>query len=245
MEIQVEEGNWGQARVSDIYRLLADVAGQLLRHVSQPPEGRIRVQCQPNEASPRILFRSSPQDDYVIWLTASGRLWCKFTYQFAHEFCHLLSDYERLRLIPNQWFHETLCELASIFVLKQMATTWQNFPPFPEWRDYAASLDAYADEFIARNEHRLPTDASLSDWLRTNESILRADPYRRPLNGLVAVQLLPLFQATPESWQAIRFIPNLDASFADFLASWRQACPEEHQPFVSQIAQHFGINIDQ
>ena len=245
MQIHVEEDDWGQAQIADIHRLLLDVALQLLRHFSQPPDGRIVVQCRPNEVAPRVLYRTSPTDDYVVWLTTRDLFWCQYAYQFAHELCHILCDYERLRLTPNQWFHESLCELASIFAVKQMAATWQTAPPYANWRDFAAALDTYADELITRDEHRLPAGVSLSDWLHVNEAKLRADPYQRALNSLVAVQLLPLFQSTPEHWQAVHYMPDSNESFADFLLSWWRACPDEHKSFVSQIARLFSIDIDE
>jgi len=128
----------------------------------------------------------SPDDDYILALTTRDSFWSQYAYQFAHEFCHILSDYERLRSTPNQWFHESLCELASLFTLKQMAVTWQKHPPYPNWREFATSLNAYAEDLVARNFCRLPAGANLGDWLHVNEPCLRVNPLQRTLNGLVA-----------------------------------------------------------
>ena len=243
MQIQIEQDDWGEAQIPDIQRLLEDVSGQLLRYFAHPPSGRIRVQCRPNEACPRVLYRASPKDDYVMWLTTRNRLWSQFAYQFAHELCHILSEYERLQSLPNKWFQESLCELASIFAIKQMSLTWQTAPPYPNWRDYASSLSAYAEELITRDECRLPAGVSLREWLHVNEPNLRADPYQRPFNRLVAVQLLPLFQSSPEQWQCIRYMPDCNESFAEFLSLWHGACPDEHKVFVSRIADLCGVTI--
>jgi hypothetical protein len=243
MQIHVEQDDWGEASVSDIQRLLEDVSSQFLHHFVQPPNGRIRVQCRPNETYPRALFRASPADDYVVWLTTRNCLWSQFAYQFAHEFCHILSDYDRLRSTPNQWFHESLCELASIFAIKQMSLSWRVTPPYPNWRDYAISLNAYAEELVTRDEWRLPAGVSLREWLHVNEPNLRADPCQRPLNGVVAVQLLPLFHSSPQQWQSIRYMPDSNETFAEFLSLWRGTCPDEHKPFISQIADRFGITV--
>lgn len=243
MDIQIENGDWGEARTQDIQRLLEDASRHLIRHLDKCPQGRIQVQCRPNEATPRILYRSSPDEDYVIWLTAQNRLWSKYAYQFAHEFCHLISDYERLRLTANQWFHESICEIASIFTLKQMATTWQSSAPYPNWSTYALCHDSYAQEFISRAEHQLPGGVSLPEWFHVNESSLRSDPYQRPLNGLVAVQLFPIMQASPSHWQSICHMPNTDERFESFLSLWRESCPHTHQDFVSRVAKAFGIDL--
>jgi hypothetical protein len=243
MNIQIDHGDWGEARREDIQRLLEDVSCQLSRHFSDPPRGGIQVQCRPNEPNPRILYRSSPDQDYVIWLTVQNRDWNKFSYQFSHEFCHILCDYERCRLPANQWFQESLCELASIFTLKQMATTWQTSPPYPNWSDYALSHESYAQKTISRDEHQLGNGVPFPEWYRVNEAKLRADQYQRGLNGLVAVQLLPLFHTSPFQWQSVRHLPNTDEPFDSFLASWRASCPPVHQDFVMRVAEVFGINL--
>ncbi len=240
MHIEVEQDDWGDAYLDNIRRLLEDVAGQLTRHFVPPPGGRIRVRRRPNGAAPFTPYRQSPNDDYIIELTPRGQFWCPYAYEFAHEFCHILSDYERLLLVPNQWFHEALCELASVFTLKQMADTWQADPPYPNWRDFAASMNEYADDLITRDFLRLPVGVNAGDWLQINEPILRANPRQRHLNGLVVVKLLPLFQEAPEHWQSVRHMPNTDESFAEFLSQWRGACPDEHKPFVSRIEQLFA-----
>jgi hypothetical protein len=133
--------------------------------------------------------------------------------------------------------------MASLFALKQMAVSWQTAPPYPNWREYASSLDAYADEFIAQTEHRLPDGVTLGEWLRVNEPNLRANSYQRPMNGLVAVQLLPLFQASPQQWQSIRYMPDSNETFDKFVAEWRRTCPDEHKAFVLQVADLFGIRF--
>jgi hypothetical protein len=216
MDVCVEPQGW-EAEAAEIQCLLTDVVQQFLRHFAEPPTGRIRVQFRANDA-PMIAFRSSPSDDYRIWLNTRDRLWSQFAYQFAHEFCHILCDYERPRCSCNHWIQESLCEMASLFALKQMAISWQTAPPYPNWREYASSLDAYADEFIAQTEHRPPDGVTLGEWLRVNEPNLRANSYQRPMNGLVAVQLLPLFQDSPQQWQSIRYMPDSNETFDKFVA---------------------------
>jgi len=133
--------------------------------------------------------------------------------------------------------------MASLFALKRMAISWQTDPPYPSWREYAPRLDAYADEFIAHSEHRLPERVTLGEWLRMDEPNLRANSCQRSMNGLIAVQLLPLFQASPQQWQSIRYMPDSNKTFDEFVAEWRRTCPDEHKAFVLQLADLFGIKI--
>jgi hypothetical protein len=243
MSICVEVGDWGDGQIDDIHKLLVDVSDQFLIYFDDLPKGNIRVQCRPNEATPRILYRNSPGDDFTIWLTAQDRYWAKYSYQFAHELCHFASDFERLRLTANQWFHEALCELASLFTLKKMAITWQSNPPYSHWSSYASALASYAEEIVNRNEHRLPDEVSLADWLHVNEATLRADPYQRSLNGTVAVKLLPFLLASPMYWQSIRYMPNTDERFNIFLSAWHTSCPDDQKAFPSHVAEQFQIAL--
>jgi hypothetical protein len=243
MDVQVEPEGW-EAEAAEIQCLLSDVVQQFLRHLAEPPTGRIRVRFRQNETHPMIPFRSSPADDFLILLTVRDRVWDQFAYQFAHEFCHILCDYERPRCSCNHWIQESLCEMASLFALKQMAVSWQAAPPYPNWREHASSLDASADKVITRSEHRLPDGVALGEWLRVNEPKLRANHYERSLNGSIAVQLLPLFQASPQHWGSIRYMPDSNETFDKFVAEWSHVCPDEHKAFVLQVADLFGIKIE-
>lgn len=80
-----------------------------------------------------ILFEKSPTGATIIQLSAIDNAWEKFTFQFAHELCHYTCHFERRRGSVNQnaWFEESLCEAASLFVLRAMAATWSHSPPYP------------------------------------------------------------------------------------------------------------------
>lgn len=241
--IEIEAGDWGVASIKDIHTLLVDVAEQLSRHLAKPLNCRLRIQCRPDQPAPRVLVRASPTDDFVIWLTVRGHYWAQFTYQFAHEFCHILADFERLWTSPKQqWFQESLCELASIFTLKQMEISWQTAPPYPNWREHAPYLGEYGDELLGRDDYQLAAGVTLGEWLTKHESALIANSCDRILNGIVAVQMYPIFYQEPAGWQAIGSMPNCDGNFAEFLLLWRNSCPD-YESFVSKIAAIFGIPL--
>ena len=58
-------------------------------------------------------------------------------------------------------------------------------------------------------------------------------------NTIIAKQLLPLFEAEPEAWEAVTYInlvsrdPNL--SFYEFLCNWKKVSPKNHQDFIDKI----------
>ena len=105
MQISVLPCDWGEARPRDIEALLKDTASHLNRELRNPFNGIVNVKIAPPDVwTPRILFRPAPDEAFVIQLTAQNRRWSQFSYQFAHEFCHVLSGYQQLRDNPNNGF---------------------------------------------------------------------------------------------------------------------------------------------
>ena len=236
MELSVEPGGWGVAFPNDIEVLLADVASHLKRLLVEPVAERITVvPVSGADAVPMTLYRRSGDEPITIQLTARDRKWSQFAYQFSHEFCHVLSDYERLGDNPNKWFHETLCELASVFTLRRMAERWPTRPPYPNWADYASALSDYAEDRLADENHQLPEGLTLATWLPRHENELRQDPYLRDKNGIVAYQLLPLFEAYPSGWNAVRSLPESTGRLSEYLADWHERVEPEDKPFVNRL----------
>lgn len=238
--MQVEPLGWGAASGVDIQVLLIDVASHIEKFLRDPVTGTVQVRPAPSDDwTPRSHLRSSEREPFRIQLTARDKLWAKFSYQFSHEFCHLLSEYERIEGGPNNWFHEAICELASVFTLRQMAEQWPEYPPYPNWADYAVALSNYADELLSREERQLAPGMTLATWLLQEEESLRGDRYQRAKNAVVSYRLLPIFEATPTGWNTIRSMPASSAVFRDYLTDWWLRVNPRDKPFVSNIIQLF------
>ena len=165
-----------------------------------------------------------------------GKRWAQYSYQFAHEFCHLLSDYERLEGSANNWFHESICEVASLFTLSSMATTWEAEPPYPNWSSYTNSLQGLcgkSDVNTVRKE--LPRDDETGLWLRGHESKGRIDRYLRKENRILALRMLPVFEQYPEGWNAIRRLPRSDVSISPYIEQWKKASHSCDQSFIGRL----------
>ena len=242
MQIKVLPYDWGEAQRHDIKVLLTDTASHLNRLLRSPFDGLIHIE-RSNDGVPRVLYRSSTEEPISILLSARNKLWSKFAYQFSHEFCHVLSDYERLKENPNNWFHEAICEVASLFTLRRMAHRWLTEPPFPNWKYYAKHLMNYTQEIFSRPEVQLPEDVSLKTWVSLHEEALRRDCYQRNKNTLVAKQLLPIFKSTPEGWNAISRFPSSSAKFPFYLDDWHSSVESADKPFVERLSNAFGYTV--
>ena len=236
LRLRVVSSNWGDASSQSIEVLLTDVVSHLTRLFRESPTGIIVVAPTPTtEDDPITRYRPSPQSPFTILLSARDDYWCQFVYQFSHELCHVLSDYERLGEGPNGWFHEAICESASVFTLRRMAERWRTCPPYPGRTDYAESLACYADSYLSREERRLPAGTTLSDWLLSEEESLRQDRYQRDKNAVLAYTLVPIFESEPAGWNAIRRLPNSSALFEDYLREWHSLVEPLDRPFVKRI----------
>lgn len=238
--IRIAPGGWGSTQVEDLQEVLDAVAAVFGSRFPGRPLGAIRV--VPG-AAPLVLFERDAAGAYVVELSARNARWFQFVYQFAHELCHIYSNFDNKDQGPegrgNQWFEETVCETAALYTLRTLAESWSNRPPDDRWRPHAAALRNYADYFLNEPHRRLPSTHAFPAWFRENQTALFSNPYVRSKNEVVANLLLPLFEHDPRSWGAIGYLnyerTHARKGFADFLHAWHDACPEEYRPVVSEI----------
>jgi len=126
-----------------------------------------------------------------------------------------------------------------------MGQTWKTSPPFGHWKNYAKHLTSYAEKRI--DDHQLPKDETLAGFFKKNAKALYRHATNRKLNGVVAVQLLPLFEKSPEHWEAVTWInagkPEKPQTFAVFLKDWHDHSPKRHQAFIKSVAARFEIKL--
>jgi len=196
---------------------------------------------------PITLFERNGRGEIVMRLDTEGLYWSQYAYQFAHEFCHVLCGFDE-DYPGNKWFEETLCETASLFVLRAMARRWEDEPPFPNWRDFRDALRSYADDVLRSRAlvHEI-YERGLPAFYRTHEETLRRHPCRRDLNGAMSVVLLRLFEEEPSRWEAVRWLNSTPShegqTFRDYLRTWHEAVPDRHKAFVARIAKLYGVGV--
>jgi hypothetical protein len=220
-------------------------------------ESDIRAIC---DSAARQLWRHFPDYDLepfvvtrgrsgpiVLRLDTSDSYWSQYAYQFGHEFCHILAGFKP-GAPDNLWFEETLCEMASLYVLRGMAREWKDNPPYRNWSSYRDSLRGYVDDVMLKRRHlREINTLGLPAFYRKYAAELAKNPTNRDLNGAMAIVLLPLFEEQPEHWEAVRWL-NHEARpenepFAAYLTRWHNAVPERHREFVREIASLYGVEL--
>ncbi|MBI2306279.1 MAG: hypothetical protein HYU78_03160 [Rhodocyclales bacterium] len=241
LDIRVEPGGWGDVNTRNIETVLYAVADELM---AQLPEKLVApIVVSHTDRAPVALYERGPGGEYRVQLHAKGEKWHLYAYEFAHELCHILSNYEHnvgpQTVKHNQWFEETLCETASLFTLTSLAASWERSPPEQRWAGEARNLRRFFDHLISEGHRQLPADAPLSAWLQENEAELRQNPYWRKKNEVVANLLLPLFRSNPQNWEALGYL-NLNpddarSTLEDYLRHWYDNAPREHKRFVASV----------
>lgn len=245
--IRVVDGGWGTATPEDIENLLYSVANELWAHFPHKKLPPVIVKHYGN--SPMVLYEKGAMGEYIVYLSARDMRWSQFAYQFAHEFAHILSNYDnkeikdKLFVKHNQWFEETICEVAALFTLKRLADTWETAAPYPNWTHYAPAFREYANHLLNESHRQLVGGKTLADWYFDNQDMLSRDPYRREKNEVVATTLLSLFESNPENWEAIGYLNfeknHASKHFRDYLDSWYFCAPERHKEFIRQTIAMF------
>jgi hypothetical protein len=255
LAIRVAPGNWGTASARDVQSLLDAVAVEFMRYAGVAPGDAAglpaEIRVVPRNGSPRVLYERGPQGEYLVHLSARNENWFQYAYQFSHELCHIFSRFDHKErngheiATANQWFEEALCETASLFTLRRVAAAWADNPPPGQWAARPTVFADYADFLGAQAHRRLPAAQSLDRWYRENEESLRASPYLREKNELVAAALLPLFEQDPRLWRAITYLNPDKASaakaFPDFLADWYAACSAGDRRLSELVGQAMAI----
>jgi hypothetical protein len=245
--------DFGNASAADITAVLKSAAGEIWKHC---PNTRWEVPgffIFHSEKNPITLFDHRSDGRIAIGLTTQGPFWSQFAYQFAHEFCHALAGHSNdwkstwiKAKKANHWLEESLCETASIFAMRAMGKSWQTAPPYPNWKSYSEALTKYAADRIETVEKEKGPGFSFKKWFAENEGPMRENSTIREKNNIVAVELLPIFEATPSGWEAVTFFnrtTNQDAgkTLARHFEDWQAAAPESQRGFIESVAKIFGI----
>ena len=240
--------NWGNAPTSNIRKLSENVAlhfQEVLRD-EHKIDGKLKIVYY--SRGPIAFYRSyfgGKSDEYKVGLKITGTYWNQMAYQFGHEFCHIMQNHDSLKNNPNGWFHEAICELANVWVLRQMSETWLRRPPYPNWVDYRRHLKSYADNQLKDPDSQYAGTGAewIAEW---EERMHRDEPgvftFERVCQ--LSYKFLPIFEEHPEAWNAVRQMPNSKKRIDGYMKDWYAAVDTEDKEHVAAIAKIMGIRVE-
>ncbi|HWE00774.1 MAG TPA: hypothetical protein VG326_00085 [Tepidisphaeraceae bacterium] len=243
--IHVEGDTWG-APPADIGKVLDSAASQIFPYFHDRAMKPILVSR--GNIVPITLDQRGPDGEFQVKLTAHSTFWAQYTYQFAHELCHVLASVDHPHRGRHQWFEESLCETSSLFVLSKMHEAWDRDPPYPNWKSWGVHYDEYLNAMLAERARRLAADQTMSQWVTSKLPELEKERKVTEHSKLAAAYLLGIFQDEPQGWEAITWLNTSDdndesLAFEDHLRAWRRRVPERHKAFLGKIQKLFGYPV--
>ena len=202
--------------------ILAPVERLLVQYFGKTPGHVIEVYARPQ--GPRVELEGNVQR---IGLSAGGRDYMRQVYQFAHEYTHVLTNWQDSKTRRYKWLEETLCELASLQVLTQFAALL----PFggytaQQWLDYVNVVinDHTATRF---QRYKIGQTTPPRTWYPKHRQQLASNSLIRELNGGIAFALLAQFIDRPSLWRAAGILNQWDTAkdrdIRRYLDSWTLA----------------------
>lgn len=252
LDMRIDPAGFGQARPEDIRAVVVSSADEIWKHCPNTQFDTPGFHIFHQDDTPITNFLRTDDNRIAIGLATHNNFWAQYAYQFAHEFCHALAghsnDWRRVWRTPvyaNKWLEESICETASLFSLRAMGQTWKTAAPYPNWRSFAPHLTDYAQKRLDEPKHRLPDGTAFLDWFHAHEAEVRAKATIREHNGVVASQLLPLFEAEPSGWEAMtafnlgKRVPT--KPLTEHFTEWKANARPEQRSFVEKVAAVFGV----
>lgn len=253
LEITVESSmNWGNASTSNIKHLCENVALHFQEQLRDEHklEGDLTIVYR--SAGPIAYYRSffdGAADEYKIGLKVTGTYWDNFSYQFGHEFCHILHNhdlFEGNHPDPNGWFREAICELAGLWVIRRMSETWEHRPPYQNWVDYRHALSDYANNWMM-SRPEVQYYGTGAEWLAEWEDKMRvygSNAFTYARVSQLSYKFLPIFEENPNAWNAVRQMPTSTSKMSDYMKDWYNAVDTEDKEFVKAIATEMGVAVE-
>ena len=239
-KIEIIGDNRGDVRTKEIKEVLLTAVDLILPYSNQENLPTLRIEN--SVAGPMVLHQRGEQGEYTVLLNTKDRRWCQYVFQFAHELGHILCNYQK-DSSSIRWLEESICEVASLFVLGQMEEAWKRTSLHKQDPLYAAEFTRYFEARINMVEE-IPNEEFKFWWERRLPS-LEANAIHRRSNLIIAKKLLTLFQQSPEvAWKACRTLnhtqPDSLSSFKDTIHAWSEASKEPlHKSFVLSLEKVF------
>lgn len=242
---RIEPEGWGGALPQDIQKVIESAGSEILKYVV--PKKPILIHVVPSDKVPQVDFKRAANGEYTVRLSAKGRFWAQFAFQFGHELAHIVAHYERGNDNKlgneNKWFEETVGEVGSLFVLARMAETWKTKPPYTNWKSFAPALRDYLDKLI--KDSAVPPLENMPKWFLDNRPALQADPHLRERNRIVAIHIFNSLERDPTQWEAFGYLglgrPDPGNSFECYLENWYFSAPKANKGFVKEVADILGV----
>ncbi|MFD2628776.1 hypothetical protein [Oceanobacillus kapialis] len=215
---------------SDPLIIIRDVCDLMLEAFNEIPDTALYIIDNKHLGSPICL-----DDNKTILLSTAGNTyWAQNAYQLSHELCHHFIK-KKAPTGKNSWFEESICELASIYFLSEIASIW-SVSSIDTKSSYSSSITDYISNLLNSS-----LDIELKQ-LNIQSSVLYKEmnnsPYLRDENNQIANKILPIFKENPSLWKDVYLIRKLNVKdLNSFFTKWSQLANQENVGAILKISE--------
>lgn len=203
--------------------------------------------------NPQIWLHTRPAKTAWIVTDVGPRDWCRLSYQFGHEFGHVLCNTWTRDAEPQppcQWLEEVLAESFSLRSLKLLAESWTQNPLFGD-AAFSRAIVKYRDTTLSpyRASAGSLHVSALRDLLAEHGAMLAASNGFSPTASAAVPMVVSKLQREPtliEDYGGLNRWPERSRlPLPDYLARWRDSCREIGTPgrLPAWLARQFGIAV--
>jgi len=213
--------------------------------------------CQPcnikveySDRGPMVACNTNP---LLVFLGVSGYDWSRLLYQFIHEYCHILVDFEKAYFEDYKygWLEEALCHLSSICFIDNMLAFFKTSKNIYFEDDHAVFL-----RYLNDHAKRCSVIPDMPRWISDNTETLERDysirestvhsneNERRSRSDSIAITLYgSSLMQDKYFWPCVAMMNSHDnhnaATLSELLASWASVVPETHKKTMDKIISSF------
>lgn len=245
MNISIKNNNFGDFS-ENLRILLKDVHNTLnesLKYKNNKFDINIKVTHNSNDYYPMVYYQKEDDGSILVNLGLYNKDWARYVYQFAHEYCHIRTNYTKGRE-KYLWFEESVCEVASHYALRKMSKNWQKKPPYKNWKDYAINLKKYSDNIFSMKDL---SEEDFKSFIQNNLSVLEnGNPCdHRTEYKVIAKHLITYFEKSPNLWKAMTYWNKWDLNNSDTIkeafTKWLNILPEELKKETKELIDAFQL----
>lgn len=135
-----------------------------------------------------------PDGSRIVFLSVEGNDLWRWTYQFAHEYCHHLINGSMSGEISGlTWFEETICHLSSICHLDRLIALCD-----------VLKIDNRTWIQSCREANFGSPQTNCPEYLKSHMDVLAQPEYQREIYSNLSATIYPLFQENNHLWKMIR-----------------------------------------
>ena len=194
----IEDANFGTYNKNIVYRLLKQVQIDFASWIGNIVYQTSNCLVFYKDECPTIY--DIREIGHRVCLHVNGDDWWRWTYQFAHEYCHHLINGPMSGGIKGLlWFEETMCDLSSIFHLRRLIALCDVFQinSLLQYKIYARSC---------LHANLGTVQENCQEYLKQHMVELEQPVYHREIYSNLSATMLPLFVENPNLWKMILHI---------------------------------------